>query len=348
MPVDVARIDAFMASDDPMSFLSADTLALLDAYEAKWTSRHALQTATALVLAGFHVLPLNPGDKLPHYDLLPRSGDGPGPDGKAGFYCATDNLTTITDWFTAEPDAGIGIWCKASQVIAYEIEGAAKGGDPLACAEMLLFTFGSLPYTWATITPSGGVHLIYRWNYEFPAATRVPDQREFAQMGLDNIKRDGILVMPTDTVGTCPQGRQFVTALTTPIAPAPAWFVTHSRKVHEAAEARRKAARPPVEWTGPADAAMSARAAADLSNYARHLLTGCRLGDSRHSAVLQFTFHAWALMLGGRIRDEAAAITEARRFADLAFGEGRERPGEFDGIVEHVRSKAASHDIDPI
>lgn len=340
-PAAAGPLAAFLACDDPLAFPAPR----FDAWLAEFGRRRnaAFSTAEFYAAHGLHVLPIDGASKLPH-PCLPGAGDGPGPDGKSGFYNATDDIAQLAHWFTDYPDAGIGVACKASQIIAFEIEGAAKGGDPITCIEQIAAECGDLPLTWHSVTPSGGVHLIYRWPQGVPAPTRIPGHKRFVQYGLDALKRDGLIVMPTDYVGRCRHGRRLASPATREIAQAPAWLVTHARQIEARAQIERASRRPRTEWTGPPDADLTARARDELRAlgiHAKALAEG-----SRHNAVIWFGLEARRLHEGGRIRTREyveGAIASIAAEVGLTTG-ARARRGELEGILAHVFSK----DVDPI
>lgn len=100
---------------------------------------NAIDYARAYVRLGMHVLPLRPGDKKP------LNGQG--------LKHATRDERVIEQWFTREPNAGIGIALAPSGLAAVDID-PRNGGDVVRRDQ--------LPPTLTAATGGGGLHLVYR------------------------------------------------------------------------------------------------------------------------------------------------------------------------------------------
>jgi hypothetical protein len=73
--------------------------------------RTPLAYAKRYIARGWWVLPLIPGTKQPLSRLVPN-----------GVHNASNDLATITRWWTAEPNAGIGVAVKPSGLVAIDID----------------------------------------------------------------------------------------------------------------------------------------------------------------------------------------------------------------------------------
>ncbi len=128
----------------------------------------------ALALAGenFHLLPVR--DKRP---LIP-----------GGVHNATTDRALIRQWFNRWPDAGVGIACGASGLVALDID---PPHGP-AALEGLADAYGPLPDTLSVITPRGGTH------YYFAAPAGVDLRPSVGKLG------DGIDVRAGGSYVVCP------------------------------------------------------------------------------------------------------------------------------------------------
>ena len=135
-------------------------------------------TAISLAESGVSVLPLVPGDKRPLGRLV-----------RHGHKDASHDVKVVTDWWEREPEANIGIACKESHLVVFDIDERNGGERP-----------DELPDTLTVATP-GGKHLYYF----------VPDMYwrpagKYAQ-GVD-VKWDGYVVAPPSIH---PSGEPYVT-----------------------------------------------------------------------------------------------------------------------------------------
>lgn len=104
-----------------------------------------LNYALAYAKLGIAVFPLKPGDKMPL--------------GGNGEKDATTDTAVITEWWTRNPTANIGLGMGArSGVFAVDIDGP----DGRKTLSDLIEKYGSLPQTWTHHTPNG-THLLFRY-----------------------------------------------------------------------------------------------------------------------------------------------------------------------------------------
>lgn len=158
-----------------------------------------LESALALAQEGMPVFPLVPGGKTP---LTPN-----------GFKDATTDADQITLWWTATPDANIGM--ATSGLLVLDVD-SKNGKDGFKELEQLEAAHGALPATLTQITPNSGKHYIYNAPAEGTVGSRVNCPAE----GLD-VRGEGgyIVIAPSVINGTAYQ------LDATPIADAPAWLV---------------------------------------------------------------------------------------------------------------------------
>lgn len=105
--------------------------------------RAALDYALAYAAHGWPVLPIRPGEKLPVTRCVPR-----------GFLDATTDRATIERWWSAVPDAGIGLAVGMAGMVAVDVD-PRNGGD---LALLPFDTAGTLHAQ----TGGGGQHVLYR------------------------------------------------------------------------------------------------------------------------------------------------------------------------------------------
>ena len=137
-----------------------------------------VEAALAYAARRFHVLACKPRAKLP---LTAH-----------GLHDATTDPAIIATWWTATPDANVGIACAASGVVVIDVdvpgpEHATDGRPVLAALEAEL---GKLPETVEEVTAGGGRHLMFA----------VPDGAQFVGAlgaGADIRHRAYIVVAPS-------------------------------------------------------------------------------------------------------------------------------------------------------
>jgi len=255
----------------------------------------AVQAALYYASRGLAVFPCAPGTKAPHA-MLGASG---------GLHHASTEPAIIGGWWGNDARARIGLNLGASGLIAFDLEGPAKGADPAAIIAALCDAYGpnALPATWQAVTPSGGRHLLYR-----APEGEVPNTLPLEVEGLDRIRHGGsYVVVPAVVAGEMvpdDDARRWLSGPSpledTEPAPAPPWLEDVAR---ETARARRKA-RAAVRARGrrPDDA--------DATPYGAKALMGlwsevAGAGEgSRHETLTRAAVRARALEAGGHVSGE--------------------------------------------
>jgi putative DNA primase/helicase len=141
-----------------------------------------LDVALDYARRGWPVFPCNPApsgtsSKQP---LVARDRD---PDGvpvprTGGLYKATTDLAQIRAWWTAWPKALIGVRMgREAGVFAIDPDVPKKPEDPdgLAAWYALLEKHGGMPPTHMHESPSGGLHILFRWRADRPVTNREGD-----------------------------------------------------------------------------------------------------------------------------------------------------------------------------
>ena len=110
-----------------------------------------LSTPVAWALAyaqlGWHVLPLEPGQKQPLGRLVPR-----------GMLDATIDITLIRSWWARHPNAGVGIALAQSGLVAVDVDPRNGGTETF---EQLQRDHGSLRSDVMAFTGGGGEHHVF-------------------------------------------------------------------------------------------------------------------------------------------------------------------------------------------
>lgn len=109
--------------------------------------RSMLAYARRYVALGWHILPLIPGTKQPLARLAPK-----------GVHSASNDLATITRWWTAEPEAGIGVAVMLSGLVAIDIDPRNGGFETM---ERLESQHGPLVSDVLAFTGGGGEHRVF-------------------------------------------------------------------------------------------------------------------------------------------------------------------------------------------
>lgn len=103
----------------------------------------AMETRVAQALGyaknGWHVLPLLPKSKVPHFDLVNR-----------GYLSATTDTELVKFWFAHDKDINIGIACAQSELVVIDIDYRNGGKRTLDMTETYEVETGN------------GLHLYYR------------------------------------------------------------------------------------------------------------------------------------------------------------------------------------------
>lgn len=106
-----------------------------------------LAWALAYAHLGWHVLPLEPGQKQPLGRLVPR-----------GMLDATTDQATIRTWWTKQPKAGVGISLAQSGLVAVDVDPRNGGTETF---EQLQVAHGSLRSNVMAFTGGGGEHHVF-------------------------------------------------------------------------------------------------------------------------------------------------------------------------------------------
>ncbi|TXK18446.1 bifunctional DNA primase/polymerase [Homoserinibacter sp. GY 40078] len=144
-----------------------------------------LDLALAYVGAGYSVHPLKPNGKEP----LTRHG----------FKDATRDPEQIRRWWTARPDANIGISCGPSGIIVADLDVKNGGTGPANWAGLVADVEHEPGF--ACVTPTGGTHLIWR-------GTGVASSNGQVAESVDIKAEGGYIVAPGSSIG----GQQYRTA----------------------------------------------------------------------------------------------------------------------------------------
>jgi len=224
-----------------------------------------------------------------------------------GLHHATTTPQIVAGWWGKDQNARIGLNLGKSGLIAFDFEGAEKGGDPAACRRAIIEHYGpdALPGTWEAATPSGGVHLLY-----LAPHGECPGTLPITAPGLDAIRSEGQYVVIPSVIGgemlPDAEGRAWVSG-PSPIgasvhaAPAPEWLADVAAETARARRAVRATARKRGAFsTVTADAtAYGAKALHGLWLEVAHAPEG-----QRHSAITRAAVRAAALGAGGHASGE--------------------------------------------
>lgn len=122
-----------------------------------------LESAIKYAKRGWAVFPTREVESKP-FIVVTKSGEKKtktmpvkSPYCREGFTEATKNVSIITEWWKKYPEAGIGIFCEASNLVVVDIDvrDGKRGFDNFM--KMNIPDEGALH----AVTPSGGVHIIY-------------------------------------------------------------------------------------------------------------------------------------------------------------------------------------------
>ncbi len=109
--------------------------------------RTPLAYAKRYIARGWWVLPLIPGTKQPMSRLVPN-----------GVHGASNDPATIARWWTAEPNAGIGVAVKPSGLVAIDVDPRNGGFETM---ERLEAQHGPLVSDVLALTGGGGEHRVF-------------------------------------------------------------------------------------------------------------------------------------------------------------------------------------------
>jgi hypothetical protein len=140
------------------------------------TDRAPLWCALALANRGWKVFPLAPSSKQPLGSLAPN-----------GFHSASNDPEQLRKWWTARPEAGVGLALKDSGLVCVDVDSRNGGLETL---ERLEGQHGKVESEVMAYTPGGGMHFVF-------AAQLVGNLPGTLGKGID-LKADGyICVEPT-------------------------------------------------------------------------------------------------------------------------------------------------------
>lgn len=168
--------------------------------------------------AAWPVFPVG-ADKRPHPCLPPR------PRGEGGFRLATVDREQIADWWSAHPDAGIGVDLGRAGLAVIDLEGPDKGVDPMTVLDQVLAVV-QLPVTLTAQTPGGGWHFYYRVPHGASVRTRIAGPDGVPVVGVE-IRRAGNYVVLPPSQRADDRGWEWWTW--GPPEPAPAWMLEEHR-----------------------------------------------------------------------------------------------------------------------
>jgi hypothetical protein len=170
-----------------------------------------LEYALAYAAIGWHVFPLLKGTKHPNGKLA-----------RQGHLDATTDIEKITAWWTADPEAGIGVAMQASRLVTVDVDPRNGGHFDL---ERIEAEHGKLDTAVEALTGGGGGHLVFLAPSDIG---RLPGK---LSKGID-LKADGYIVVEPSVH---PSGRTYVwEASSNPLegnvpAPLPGWIADMSR-----------------------------------------------------------------------------------------------------------------------
>jgi hypothetical protein len=134
---------------------------------------------------GVYVFPCKPNDKEPF-----RGGHG----------CndATTEPEVINRWWTAHPNANIGIATGPSGFVVIDVD-VKNGLDGWGAVDAMMRDLGELPGTRSADTPSGGCHMYYR-NPGADIGNTVGRESQAVKPGVDIRARGGYVVAPPSVI----------------------------------------------------------------------------------------------------------------------------------------------------
>jgi len=170
-----------------------------------------LDAARAYAERGWAVFPLAAGTKQPMA-------------GSRGFKDASRDIEQITAWWSAAPDANIGVPTGAiNDITVFDVDmNPAKGKQGAATLLTLVQEHGALPPTLRQKTWSGGVQYIFAYNPNVPSRARIG-----GLLDIDTRNDGGYVVVPPSRVseGTQHGTYAWTADLNTPRATMPDWLL---------------------------------------------------------------------------------------------------------------------------
>jgi len=202
-----------------------------------------LTNALQAIQMGFHIFPVEPGEKTPIRIYQDKSKDE-APWTVKWSEIATNDINTVIDWWTYAPNANIGIACKPSGLLVVDCDIPKADGlltgtpwvslhdrfGPRVDGETVFYTVAtkySLPGkvdeafdTYAVTTGSGGCHYYYRWP-EGVQSSQDSIVRGVLDVRGNGGERGGYVL----GAGSRTDKGNYEVAATLPVVKAPAWLV---------------------------------------------------------------------------------------------------------------------------
>ena len=186
-----------------------------------------LDAALGYAACDLHVFPCLPRCKAPDGRLVPH-----------GVKEATTDLALVRRWWSRSPDANIGIAVGLGALFGCRVlDVDPKNGGDRELAR-LVARHGALPRTPTQRSGSGGTHAVFRW----PSG----DYKTKVAPGVE-ILGPGRYIVGAPSVHPTGGRYEWTIAVTVPIAPAPTWLLSLSRRTEPQPSA--PSARP--RMTGP-------------------------------------------------------------------------------------------------
>jgi replicative DNA helicase len=182
---------------------------------------NTLDFAKYYVDRGWAVFPLKPHDKIPLFPAAHEKGNPcKGECGKLGHGVndATKDITLITEWWTANPAAGIGIATgDKSGFFALDVDSSHNGYDTL---NQLVAKYGDLPGTVCAETGSGGKHYLF----QMPAFD-IRNSAGKLGLGLDTRGSGGYIAAAPSIHPNGKPYKWLAAPSKNELTPAPAWMI---------------------------------------------------------------------------------------------------------------------------
>jgi hypothetical protein len=163
-----------------------------------------LEAAVNYARDGKPVFPCNPFDKAPLVGC-DRDADGNKIEKTGGYYKATTDENQIRIWWTKWPNAMIGIrmgFTSGIWAIDPDVPDTLDDPDGIQNWDELQEVHGLAPPTRAHRTPSGGLHLLFKWRADKPVTTA---EGRLSGLGI-NVRGEGgyIIAPPSINTNTVP------------------------------------------------------------------------------------------------------------------------------------------------
>jgi hypothetical protein len=179
-----------------------------------------VDSALFLVEMGFKVFPISENTKFPL-------------KGSNGFKDATDNAELVRMWWQYGKNHNIGVatgkYGENEALIVVDVD-CKNGGPGFASLEKLESEGRNFPRTLRQLTPSGGMHLIYKWHeavFQGRAGLLAP--------GIDIRSRGGYILMCDSRIN----GKDYEFDILASIETAPEWLVDFLHQAESAAKPKK-------------------------------------------------------------------------------------------------------------